>query len=502
VDPAVSIIRSRRVYNISTIELSLNRFAPQLQVTEATVTVLPKRVIDVGERNDEFVTLRDFGTTPPTGHYICLSHRWQRSCPSTTTLSNVEARKFGILMTDLSATLRDAILLTRALGIRYLWIDSLCILQDSGKDWEIESSKMGAYYGRSWLTIAAALDSESNPDHGDFWHTSSIFGPRYKDCTRAGYYRLGVSESTIWSSYLYFNMQDELSHDNRGSSYLFSRGWTLQEEALPSRFLSFQPRQTSLRIGDKIYHESGFTQQVSETSFITTDGTNKTWVGLIEDYTKRSLTNEGDKLSALSGIAQLYYSRCKDKYLGGLWQVCLLEHLCWCVPSTATKTSRPSAYRAPTWSWASIDGQVTFDRLASWHREIKIIEATTTPAGEDPFGQLQDGSITLEARLSKQHWRRDSGWKRKWYYAGLYDGYASSTDAEFTPFSNATLLLDVQDLTIDELELWSLPIHNQFALALQAIDSGEQSFRRIGAICWRSQQDDVNMSKPTIIIIR
>jgi hypothetical protein len=115
---------------------------------------------------------------------------------------------------------------------------------------------------------------------------------------------------------------------------------------------------------------------------------------------------------------------------------------------------------------------------------------------------LQDGSITLEARLSKQHWRRDSGWKRKWYYAGLYDGYASSTDAEFTPFSNATLLLDVQDLTIDELELWSLPIHNQFALALQAIDSGEQSFRRIGAICWRSQQDDVNMSKPTIIIIR
>jgi hypothetical protein len=86
---------------------------------------------------------------------------------------------------------------------------------------------------------------------------------------------------------MYFNLQDELKWDNRSSSYLFSRGWTLQKEAL----LSFQPRQTSLRIGHNICHESGFVQKIKETSFIGIDRTDLgSWVGLIEDYSQRNLT--------------------------------------------------------------------------------------------------------------------------------------------------------------------------------------------------------------------
>lgn len=220
----------------------------------------PRRVIEVGNINDKTVYLRDFGDKPPASHYVCLSHRWQRSCPSITTQSNIENRKSGIAVDDLSANLRDAIFLTRSFNIRYLWIDSLCVLQDSSSDWETESSQMGAYYGRSWLTLSAGLDSEPDLYPSKFHQTSSIFGPRYNSNTRTGYYRLRISQSEP-KSYMYFNLQDELKWDNRSSSSLFSRGWTLQEEALSPRFLSFQPWQTSLRIQHKIYHESGFVQK-------------------------------------------------------------------------------------------------------------------------------------------------------------------------------------------------------------------------------------------------
>lgn len=108
------------------------------------------------------------------------------------------------------------------------------------------------------------------------------------------------------------------------------------------------------------------------------------------------------QLPALSGIAQVYQELHKDKYLAGLLLSMLLEHLCWCVPIIITDTRRPVSYRVPTWSWASLDGKVIFDRSPPT-RNIKIIEATTTPAGQNPLGQVRGGSITLEAQLNKQH---------------------------------------------------------------------------------------------------
>lgn len=85
---------------------------------------------------------------------------------------------------------------------------------------------MGAYYNRSWLTLAAGLDHDPDLAQNGFYQTSSIFGPRYKPGTSAGYYRLLIPESKTTST-LYFNLHDELKWDNRGSSYLYTRGWTL-----------------------------------------------------------------------------------------------------------------------------------------------------------------------------------------------------------------------------------------------------------------------------------
>ena len=75
----------------------------------------------------------------------------------------MSTRLSGIDLGGLSPTLRDAVRVARGFNIRYLWIDSLCILQDSTIDWELESAKMGTYYSKCWLTIAAGLD---DPESG------------------------------------------------------------------------------------------------------------------------------------------------------------------------------------------------------------------------------------------------------------------------------------------------------------------------------------------------
>jgi hypothetical protein len=105
--------------------------------------------------------------------------------------------------------------------------------------------------------------------------------------------------------------------------------------------------------------------------------------------------------------------------------------------------------------------------------------------------------------MIEQHWKRDSGSKRKWYYAEPCQKDLTSPSKRIaldTPFSTAMLLLDVQDCTGDELYLWSLPIHDQFALALQVVDPAEHIFKRIGSICWRSKKDDGDECEPVTTV--
>lgn len=96
-----------------------------------------------------------------TADYVALSHCWgvSRAMPKTTQ-ANLQSNLESIRISELPATFRDAILLTKALGIKYLWIDSLCIVQDDQSDWELESSLMAEIYSNATLTIAATGSSD------------------------------------------------------------------------------------------------------------------------------------------------------------------------------------------------------------------------------------------------------------------------------------------------------------------------------------------------------
>lgn len=112
----------------------------------------PKRLLDVGRAASP---MRLIDTLGKTFQYAALSHCWGSGPSLTTTKSNWAKLAVNVSFNALPPLFQDAIIITRQLGLRYIWIDSLCIVQDSLRDWETESSKMGSIYQNSYITISA-----------------------------------------------------------------------------------------------------------------------------------------------------------------------------------------------------------------------------------------------------------------------------------------------------------------------------------------------------------
>lgn len=123
---------------------------------------LPKRCLDLKPTSiPDGSAIQLVETHGSTGTYACLSHCWGKDKLITTTSQTIASHLSGIPLAVLPKTFGDAVTLTRNLGLRYLWIDSLCIIQDSREDWQIESSKMADIYHNSFLTIAAISSPDS-----------------------------------------------------------------------------------------------------------------------------------------------------------------------------------------------------------------------------------------------------------------------------------------------------------------------------------------------------
>jgi hypothetical protein len=122
--------------------------------------VMPTRVLDLGRQGSQGIVL--FEMHGQRGRYITLSHCWGASHSFTTTRRNLEIRKREISLNDLPKTFRDAVTGTRQLGVQYLWIDSLFIIQDDRLDWEAEASRMADVYTNSYLTISASSSRDTN----------------------------------------------------------------------------------------------------------------------------------------------------------------------------------------------------------------------------------------------------------------------------------------------------------------------------------------------------
>lgn len=204
-------------------------------------TCLPTRLLDVGLANEDTVQLWE--TKPEnTGEWLALSHQWgEEMYHFSTTSSNLQEHLEGISMNRLPATFRDAVLVTRALGHRYLWIDSLCIVQGSDGDFEKEAKRMEDVYSGAYCVIAASCASN---------HADGFLKPR-RERDYVGIIPEGDSKMPVYICEYIDNFKQ---HVSEGS--LNRRGWVLQEHALARRTIFFTEHQTYFECSDGIQCET------------------------------------------------------------------------------------------------------------------------------------------------------------------------------------------------------------------------------------------------------
>ncbi|RFU35042.1 hypothetical protein B7463_g1301, partial [Scytalidium lignicola] len=385
---------------------------------------LPKRVVNVGTQDSKAAYL-ELGDGK-VGQYLTLSYCWGSSPGITTTFDTLDEHLRQLPVERLPTTLSDAIHITRELGFQYLWIDAFCILQSrfSGDqeaiaDWQDQCSKMADIYGNAFLTIAASGGKDKS---------EGCFLPRSPDSLIC---QIPLTDDP---SIGFVYARPPVRPTQYIKQPLDDRAWTFQEASLSRRLLQYGTDEISYLCQTSSFFESGdYSSHYSPTriSFrgpqlfaIQTKETDKrqralmNWYRSIEsEFCGRLLTNDSDMLPALSGVAHRFQPLIDGMYHAGLWETDLLRGLLWkcrnVIPNgKGIYLTEPSSYRAPSWSWASLNGSIYYGnseaRNRGWKKEeekspTKILEIKTTLVGPafDPMGQVSDGFIKINAPVKK-----------------------------------------------------------------------------------------------------
>lgn len=304
----------------------------------------------------------------------------------------------------LPQTFQDAILVTRALGVRYLWIDSLCI-PCSITEWQRSSPQAGSVYANAYLTISAT--GAGNALGGLLFPRPErvyIQIPYKADGGLAG--NVSVSSLSLDREVLrneYLNMEDEP---------ISSAVWSFQERVLSPRIVHFASDQVYIEGLQQLVSEDGLCEKKNyhttaatlparasdASSEVDTSSLKLRWEHMLWDYAIRVPAIPTDKLTALSNVARAYQRLLNcgtDDYIAGHWKSSLVESLCW--QSLHCKPAGDS--NAPSWAWVSVDGIPAMGFHARSHEDLARVSSTdvTLLDTTNPFGQVTAASITLEA---------------------------------------------------------------------------------------------------------
>ena len=264
---------------------------------------LPTRLVHIS--CDDPSQLRLCLTQGMRGRYVALSYSWGQGNSFKTTSASIEILRSGFRTADLPRTLQDAVAIAQNMGFEWIWIDQLCILQDSLDDWSRESSRMAQVYSKSAFTICA--DLASSTDEGIFHERTVLQSPSFGP------------DSTMCLQTLCQSWADMTEHP------LYHRGWAFQERLLSARNLHFLQSQITWECnstlcleeshGKKTDPEGHFAKQMF-TKFYhhqQEDGANiadidivsriGAWNSVLQEMAVRSLTYRLDKFPAISGLA-------------------------------------------------------------------------------------------------------------------------------------------------------------------------------------------------------
>lgn len=310
---------------------------------------MPTRVLDVGSGDGSEEPRLVISHGPPR-HYVALSHCWGERKPLQTTAQNIQQHLLKIEMACMPRTFKDAVMVTRNLGFRYLWIDSLCIIQGDAEDWAREVPRMADVYRNAEVTIGGLFQADSS---AGFLQREGIspqaYVWEYKDPGESKYKRVTICQSEYHIGPLEtWRFDSRFGSLNVEGAPLERRAWVLQERLLSRRALYFSTWRmifecrTWTWVEDELRHKvvdkyplllGGAEPELEKWDFVENaeKPDTETWYRVVEKYTKRSLTVPADSLPALSGLARVYWGNGQENYIAGLLKDDLPRGLAWYV---------------------------------------------------------------------------------------------------------------------------------------------------------------------------
>jgi hypothetical protein len=368
----------------------------------------PSRLIDIGMQAQAKWNLRVLsqdGISDPNASYMTLSYRWGQNSTLLLLGSNIDSFRAGNSICNLPLTFRDFFIVAHRFSIRYVWIDALCIIQDSTRDWEREAPTMRYVYANSACNVAASASHDSE---------GGLFRARDPKSLQPPYLSASVFSDDSKSPRNYHVY--DIEHWNKRVQYgpLHKRGWVYQEILLAPRVLYFGLNEVLwecfTRMDSEFHSLIGYLPLEAQGKHnlleLTAAGGNKqknsiplplldSWMNLVQEYSGCVFTRPSDKLFAFAGIAKLFQDYTKDLYIAGMWKSRLPEMMDWYVDAPQPVSS--SKYRAPSWSWASIDGPV---RKSFWQNHnyiFEVLEVQFTP-GSDSTVDISDAHVKLKGK--------------------------------------------------------------------------------------------------------
>ncbi|KAF2181539.1 hypothetical protein K469DRAFT_519114, partial [Zopfia rhizophila CBS 207.26] len=278
-------------------------------------------------------------------------------------------------------TLQDAVIISRQLGVKYLWIDALCIIQGDDEEWKKEHLKMADIYTNAKLVLAA--------NNADGLEKGFLNRKLITACSEEGSLQSNVTQA-----------QKQHCQQHSGTPMCSSplslneplnkRAWSLSEVIFANRIIHFTSSAMVWECNEVRHCESGCShtfQEDDDDSFrlfrnaVIAKRSNKAelyrkWDTVLEHFTRRQINSQPEerykdaqRLVALSRVARRFswilkeVHQCEDDYLAGIWKGNLATSLLWSVEKglqqyPTIRWRRPEAPRAPTWSWAAVEGPV------------------------------------------------------------------------------------------------------------------------------------------------
>lgn len=325
---------------------------------------LPTRLIDIGSESLPRLSLCFTAALQSCVRYTTLSHCWGDPAlmPLTLTTENINSLMLSIDFELLPKTFQQAVQVSRFLGIQYIWIDSLCIIQDNPTDWEMEAVLMSQVYSHGVFNISATAAENGS---------TGLFSDRDPAAVRPVNICLPQRDGT--TGFYTFSTESEFGVWYRlKEAPLNRRGWVLQERLLSRKNILFARNQIFMECSEtrmcETFPISTSVSFKAETKVafgkvtlgqrLSSQEFDDLWYDVVSDYTTCFLSKDTDRLVAIGGLATVLQEMCGDRYLAGLWYENLISQLCWRRTGLEKSSWRRNENQFPVSSWSEGGGYI------------------------------------------------------------------------------------------------------------------------------------------------